>query len=104
MCRNNREYREDRVRNEHLYQMIKVKPWSETIQERRLRLLGHILRLPDKTPVRKALEEYHRPVQRDPGRPLMTWWTLIKNDLKTLEITEDASIENLKNLTSGYLK
>ena len=58
-----------------------------------------IPRSANNTPIRKALEEFHRPVQRDPGRPLTTWWSTIKNDLKTLDITEDDSSENLTNLT-----
>ena len=52
-----------------------------------MRFLGHILRLPENTPVRKALAEHLRPVKRDPGRPQTTWWSLVIKDLKLIGLS-----------------
>ena len=60
--------RADRVSNDKLYEMTKTIPWSKTIRNRRMRFLGHILRLPENTPVRKAPAEHLRPVKGDQDR------------------------------------
>ena len=44
----------DKVTNAQLYNTYKVKPW---IKEGRLRWYGHLLRLHEDTPARKALKE-----------------------------------------------
>ena len=64
--------------------MCKTVPWSETIKSRRIRFLGHLLRLDSRTPARKALTEYLRPVLRDPGHPPLTWWSVVLNDMRGL--------------------
>ncbi len=79
--------------------MTNTEPWSITIKKRRLRLFGHILRLPPNIPVRLALTKFMRPVRRDPGRPYMTWWSVIEKDLNFLNI-EDRSIPNLASMKS----
>ena len=76
----------DKIRNIDLYQKCQTRCWSETIKIRRLRFLGHLLRLDPNTPARKALDEFFRPVRRDPGRPPTTWWAVITKDLKKLGI------------------
>ena len=35
------------------------------------------------TPARKALEEYLKPLKRPPGRPKLTWMSVIYTNLKT---------------------
>eukprot|EP00794_Sanderia_malayensis_P019687 gene19687-biopygen13951 len=97
--------RADRVSNTDLYNRTKTTPWSITIKQRRLRFLGHILRLPKSTPLRKALTEYHHPVQRDPGRPHMTWWLLTQKDLKSLQTPiQKPKLPNLTTLASDRVK
>ena len=53
------------ITNHDLYRRTKVTKWSTKIRRRRLNLLGHAMRLPEETPVRKAIEEslktYNRP-------------------------------------------
>ena len=63
-----------------------VIPWSEVIKSRRLRFLGHLLRLHDETPAKQALQEFLRPAQKDRGRPPLTWWSIVIKDLKELGI------------------
>ena len=91
--------RADRISNDKLYEKTKTVPWSKIIRKRRTRFLGHILRLPETTPVRKALTEYLRPVKRDPGRPQTTWWSLIIKDLKQIGIS-NTSLDNLLALAA----
>ena len=45
------------ISNAKLYQITKEKEWSNTIKCRRLKWTGHLMRLPDKTPAKLALEE-----------------------------------------------
>ena len=70
-----------------MYKKCQTRPWSESIKIHRLKFLGHLLRLDIETPARKALEEYFRPTLRDPGRPVTTWWTIIKKDLEKTDVT-----------------
>ena len=79
----------DKIRNVDIYEKCKTRPWSETIATRRLRFLGHLLRLDPETPAQKALNEFFRPVRRDPGRPSATWWSVVKKDLNKLNVTSD---------------
>ena len=80
----------DKISNINLYKICQTEPWSVIIQRRRFRFLGHLLRSDDQIPAKKSLNEFLRPVQRDPGRPKTTWWSLVKNDLKLI------GIDNLK--------
>ena len=48
--------------------------------------LGHLLRLEDTTPARKALPEAIQPTNRKRGRPPTTWLKVIQNDLNNLNI------------------
>ena len=79
--------RSDGIRNEHLHRTTKITPWSCTIRIRLLKWLGHLLRLDENTPARKALEESIRPVKRPMGRPKPTWITHIQKDLQNLDPT-----------------
>ena len=74
----------DKVSNVNLYKICKTQPWSKIIQVRRMRFVGHMLRLDSSTPVRQALVEYLRPVRRDRGRPPVTWWSIVVRDLRAL--------------------
>lgn len=79
----------DKIRNTEIYNRCNTQPWSSRIKSRRFKFLGHILRLHPETPIRKALQEYHRPEKRDPGKPPTTWWTTIVKDLKKQNISTD---------------
>ena len=73
-----------KITNIELYIKIKTEVWSTTIQRRRLKWLGHLMRLHPETPARLALAEYLRKVKRPKGRPQRTWMELIKHDLKAI--------------------
>ena len=66
------------ISNEVLYYKTKVEPWSVTIMRRRLTWLGHLLRLPNDTPARKAFREALKLTKRPRGRPIGTWISTIK--------------------------
>lgn len=70
------------ISNSDLYARTKEKAWSVRIENRRLRFLGHILRLPEETPVRSAWRESLRPHRRPRGAPKLTWQRQISSDLK----------------------
>ena len=75
-----------RLSNVNLYRYAKSEPWSVTIKRRRLSFLGHVMRLNEETPARKALNEFLRPVKRPRGRPTKTWFECVKQDLKDMNI------------------
>ncbi len=75
-----------KISNYDLYKITKQKPWSKTIQERRLKWLGHLLRLEEDTPVKQALYEALRTVKRPKGRPKQIWVAQMKEDLKLLNL------------------
>ena len=43
--------------------------WSKTITKKRVRLYGHLMRLPEEAPVRQAMLEYESPLQMARGTP-----------------------------------
>ena len=73
----------DKIRNEHLYERTNMKPWSQLIQQRRMRWLGHLLRLDERTPARQALDEFIRKTKRPRGKPKLTWLKTVEKDLNT---------------------
>ena len=56
------------MKNDELYQLTKAEKWSVIIKKRRLSWLGHMLRLNEETPVKKALEEYLRKIKKKKGK------------------------------------
>jgi ribosomal 50S subunit-associated protein YjgA (DUF615 family) len=49
------------ITNEELYNSTRCTPWSPKIKSRRLRWIGHMLRLPDNAPVKRALNFIRKP-------------------------------------------
>ena len=89
------------ITNEELYQRTNEKPWSEKIFKRRLKWLGHLLRLPENTPAKIALDRFIEKKQVPVGRPTSTWLKLVLNDIKKhsdINIGNDLQ-NNIKNLT-----
>ena len=72
--------------DKQVYEMTQCKPWSETIQHRRLSWLGHLMRLDPGVPARLSLTEALTPTKRKRGHPPTTWLTNIQEDLKTIGI------------------
>ncbi len=50
--------------NKDLYKCTRQEPWSQNIKRRRLRWLGHLMRLPVETPAQQALQESICPTKR----------------------------------------
>jgi exonuclease III len=74
----------DKITNKDLYSRTNSEPWSRTIKRRRLNWLGHLMRLPEDTPARKALTEYDRPTTRPVGRPKPTWVAYIRREIQKI--------------------
>ena len=70
------------ITNKQLYEKTKAKPWSQTIRRRRLTWVGHLMRLNEETPARRALDEYLKVSKRPVGHPKLTWWSLVLSDIK----------------------
>ena len=71
-----------KISNEALQDLTKQTPWSQTIAQRRLTWFGHMMRLPENTPVKIALKEAEVPVKLPRGRPKTTWMSCMKTQLK----------------------
>ena len=49
-------------------ELTKVRPWSKVTQQRRLRVYGHIMRMPDDVLVNAAMAEYYQKRQKKSPR------------------------------------
>ena len=87
----------DIVKNVEVYQKTNAIKWSNRIKTRRLKWLGTVLRANGSTPMKKALEYANTKYQRPRGKPTTTWLSVVKNDLKTLNIEWVDAIEIAKN-------
>ena len=99
------------ISNDDLYEKVGVKKWSDIIKRRRLNWLGHLMRLDEGTPVRKALLESLTDVKRKVGRPQLTWTKAIEKDLASIGIdidvygeTPERTVEKLVELTEDRKK
>ena len=52
------------ISNENLVKITEQEPWSKIIQRQRIRWFGHVLRLPENTPCKEALNEVKRTVPK----------------------------------------
>ena len=84
-----------RINNIGLYKKCKTVHWSIQIQERRLKWFGHLQRLPNETPARKAYDEAtKRPVKKIRGGQPLTWHRVIERDLNSINSnTKDAILK-----------
>ena len=74
----------EHMTNNKLYKITKAVPWSRKIKERRLNLLGHVLRLPSDTPIQKALQANTITSRNKVGRPKSSWINTVLDDLKAV--------------------
>jgi len=63
------------------------------IKERRLRWLGHVLRMDDSRMPRQAIQWELRGYKRKLGRPRKNWMDIVRRDLKDMDITWDEAEE-----------
>ena len=59
--------------NNDIYAMTRQHLWTDKINQNNLRFTGHILRLPEGTPARQALQIALIPATRPRGRQKTTW-------------------------------
>ena len=62
-----------KISNDQLQASINYIEWTKTIETARIRWIGHLLRMPAKTPARIALEEAERTVRMPRGRRKTNW-------------------------------
>jgi len=72
----------DKVKNEDIRKNTGLRKLEDIIKERRLRWLGHILRMDNSIVARQATQWELRGHKRKPGRPRKNWMDVIKRDLK----------------------
>ena len=81
------------IRNEILYKRTNEKPWSNILQIRRLRWVGHMMRLPENAPLKLALTEACKHSKGFKNNNIITWIKTVKKDLKS--INEEYFIESV---------
>ena len=88
------------ISNNELYAKTKIEKWSNKIKFRRLKWFGHIARAKEGTPTKLAMRYALSNYQKRPGKPITTWISSLKNDLKNMNKTwreaETLAIENEK--------
>ena len=94
-------YYPKKISNTDLYHLTGQCQWSNTITQRRKRLLGHICRLDPNTPARQALDECLKENTRKIGRPKLTWIDQIKRDLAEINIYPDSNFDNIIKLAEN---
>ena len=77
----------DRVTNEEVLQRSNQNKLSIKVKERRLRILGHTLRMPDRRHPRRSLEWTPDGGKRRRGRPTTTWRRTVTKDLQEMRLT-----------------
>ena len=89
----------NKMPNEEVYRVAKVKPWSKAIKERQLRWFGHMVRLPNDTPAKMAFSYALKEEPKPRGRPKLTWIKMITKVFSNNNLTWDEAIEKAKNRT-----
>ena len=83
----------DKVRNEEMRKKTALRKLELIIKERRLRWLGHVLRMEDSRIPHQATQWGLRGCERKPGRPRKNWMDIIRRDLKDMDTTWDEAEE-----------
>ena len=76
----------DHVRNEDVLRHGGTRRLEDIVTERRMRLAGHILRLPDQRIPKTAMPWVPPNGKWKQGRPLSTWRSIFKTDLSPIQI------------------
>ena len=75
---------------------------EDFVRNTRIRLFGHVLRLPKDTPAQKAMDAYFRPGKRDKGRPKHHLPTRLVKDMNKvwLAFKSHSNLNNLRTIAS----
>jgi len=79
----------DRIRNDTVRERTGLRPLGLIIKERRLRWLGHILRMEDNRISKQAVNWNINNVKKKLGRPCKNWQDPIRHDLKDIGFAWD---------------
>jgi len=77
----------DKVSNEMVRAQTQLEKIDLIIKERRLRWLGHVMRMDDNRLPRQAVHWDISGSKRKPGRPRKNWIDTIQQDLKSIDMT-----------------
>ena len=77
----------DHIRNETVLEMTGQRKMDELMSERRLRFLGHLMRIPESRYAKIAVNWKPCHGKRKRGRPRLTWRSTISNDLQARNIS-----------------
>lgn len=81
------------MKNEEVYRKTKQQHWSQKIKTRRLKWLGHVLRLDPRTPAAKSLKYAMERYRKKQGRPKSNWINTVEKQLKEINIKiQDVSL------------
>ena len=86
----------DRIRNEHIREMVGVAPIEDKMRENRLRWFGHIQRKPLDAPIRKSdlLTIHSNAIGK--GRPKLTWTEIIKKDITICNLSVSLALKKIE--------
>ena len=87
----------DHITNEEILRRSGAKRLQDIVTERRVRLAGHVLRLPDHRHSKIALRWTPPEGKRKRGRPKKTWRSTMRNDLKEIGISWEEAEEIAAN-------
>ena len=87
------------IRNEDLYSRVQMNTWSQVIQSRRMKWLGHLIRMDERAPASIALQELSIKRGKSKKGNKLTWIKLINNDLKQIHENLHIFDSSLFNLT-----
>jgi len=83
----------DKVRNEDIRKKTGSRKLEDIIKERRLRWLGHVLRMDNTRTARQATHWELRGYKRKPVRPRKNWVDVIKREFKNIDLAwEEAEV------------
>ncbi|XP_013777958.1 uncharacterized protein LOC106462568 [Limulus polyphemus] len=83
----------DHVRNEEVLRRAGQRDLQESVNKRRLRFAGHVLRMPVSRPANKSMEWVPPNLRRGRERPKKTWRRTFKEDLELVDLTFDQAVE-----------
>ncbi|XP_065054119.1 uncharacterized protein LOC135682948 [Rhopilema esculentum] len=78
---------QEKKKNTEIDKIAGMTSWVDKIKEKRRRWTGHMLRLDDETPLKKALREARRPGRAHRGRKKYIWITqTMTKDFKDMQL------------------
>jgi hypothetical protein len=84
------------ISNKELYKRTKELAWHKRIKVRRMRFLGHVMRLHEDTPARQELKEATYSTKKQKQGNNRTWVKQVNKDLADLKLSlNDADLVTL---------